>query len=94
MFPELVLTGYPPEDLLLEPAFIRATFSLEKVAATTQHCAAVVGFVEEDGDLYNAAAVCAEGQVRASCANSCSPTTASSTSSATSFLGPAGTRSL
>ncbi len=66
VFPELVLTGYPPEDLLLEPAFVRGNLlALEKVAAATQHCAAVVGFVEEDGDLYNAAAVCAEGQVRA-----------------------------
>ena len=67
VFPELVLTGYPPEDLLLEPGFVRGNLlALEKVAAATQHCAAVVGFVEEDGDLYNAAAVCAGGQVRAS----------------------------
>ena len=36
--------------------------ALEKVAAATQRCAAVVGFVEEDGDLYNAAAVCAGGR--------------------------------
>ena len=66
VFPELVLTGYPPEDLLLEPGFVEGNFlALEKVAAATQHCVAVVGFVEEDGDLYNAAAVCAEGEVRA-----------------------------
>ena len=66
VFPELVLTGYPPEDLLLEPDFVQGNLlALEKVAAATQHCAAVVGFVEEDGDLYNAAAVCAEGEVRA-----------------------------
>ena len=66
VFPELVLTGYPPEDLLLEPGFVQGNLlALEKVAAATQHCAAVVGFVEEDGDLYNAAAVCAEGEVRA-----------------------------
>ena len=66
VFPELVLTGYPPEDLLLEPGFVEGNLlALEKVAAATQHCAAVVGFVEEDGDLYNAAAVCAEGEVRA-----------------------------
>jgi NAD+ synthase (glutamine-hydrolysing) len=66
VFPELVLTGYPPEDLLLEPSFVEGNLlALEKVAAATQHCAAVVGFVEEEADLYNAAAVCAEGTVRA-----------------------------
>ena len=66
VFPELVLTGYPPEDLLLEPSFVEGNLlALEKVAAATQHCAAVVGFVEEEADLYNAAAVCAEGMVRA-----------------------------
>ena len=65
VFPELVLTGYPPEDLLLEPGFVEGNLlALEKVAAATQRCAAVVGFVEEDGDLYNAAAVCADGTVR------------------------------
>ena len=64
VFPELVLTGYPPEDLLLEPGFVEGNLlALEKVAAATQHCVAVVGFVEEDGDLYNAAAVCAHGEV-------------------------------
>jgi NAD+ synthase (glutamine-hydrolysing) len=66
VFPELVLTGYPPEDLLLEPGFVKGNLlALEKVAAATQHCAAVLGFVEEEGDLYNAAAVCAGGEVRA-----------------------------
>ena len=45
VFPELVLTGYPPEDLLLEPGFVEGNLlALEKVAAATQHCAAVVGF--------------------------------------------------
>ncbi len=64
VFPELVLTGYPPEDLLLEPGFVEGNLlALGKVAAATQHCVAVVGFVEEDGDLYNAAAVCAHGEV-------------------------------
>jgi NAD+ synthase (glutamine-hydrolysing) len=66
VFPELVLTGYPPEDLLLEPGFVEGNLlALEKVAAATQRCASVVGFVEEDGDLYNAAAVLAAGEVRA-----------------------------
>ena len=65
VFPELVLTGYPPEDLLLEPGFVAANLrALDKVAAASQRCAAVIGYVEEAGDLYNAAAVCAGGEVR------------------------------
>ncbi|MGA2527850.1 MAG: NAD+ synthase [Acidimicrobiales bacterium] len=66
VFPELVLTGYPPEDLLLEPGFVEGNLlALEKVAAATQRCTAVVGFAEEDGDLYNAAGLCVAGEVRA-----------------------------
>jgi NAD+ synthase (glutamine-hydrolysing) len=64
VFPELAVTGYPPEDLLLKPGFVRANReALEKVASATGRCAAVVGFVDADRDLYNAAAVCAEGRV-------------------------------
>jgi len=63
-FPELAITGYPPEDLLLRPAFVaQAAEALEKLAARTGRAAAVVGFPEADGDLYNAAAVCANGKV-------------------------------
>jgi NAD+ synthase (glutamine-hydrolysing) len=63
-FPELAITGYPPEDLLLRPAFAaQAVEALEKVAARTGRCAAVIGFPEPDRDLYNAAAVCANGKV-------------------------------
>src|SRR6202795_3972197 len=64
VFGELTLTGYPPEDLLLKPGFVRASHeALSKVAAGTGRCAAVVGFVEAGQDLYNAAAVCAQGTV-------------------------------
>jgi NAD+ synthase (glutamine-hydrolysing) len=64
-FPELAITGYPPEDLLLRPAFVaQAVEALDKFAARTARCVAVVGSPERDGgDLYNAAAVCANGQV-------------------------------
>jgi NAD+ synthase (glutamine-hydrolysing) len=63
-FPELALTGYPPEDLLLRPAFVeQSREALEKVAAATGRAAAIVGFPEHDTDLYNAAAVCADGKV-------------------------------
>ena len=58
LFPELALTGYPPEDLLLKPGFIADNLeALEKLAARTGRCAAVVGFVDSGRDLYNAAAV-------------------------------------
>ena len=65
VFPELTVTGYPPEDLLLKPRFVADNVeALEKLAARTGRTAAVVGFVEEhDGRLYNAAAVCADGAV-------------------------------
>ena len=66
MFPELALTGYPPEDLLLKPGFVADNrAALDRVAAGSGGCAAVVGFVDADRDLYNAAAVCAYGEVRA-----------------------------
>lgn len=65
VFPELAITGYPPEDLLLKPGFISDNrAALEKVAAETRNCVAVVGFVDGGRDLYNAAAVCAHGEVR------------------------------
>ncbi len=61
-FPELSITGYPPEDLVLKPGFVEDNLEmLAKVAARTRRCAAVVGFVDQDRDLYNAAAVCANG---------------------------------
>ena len=65
VFPELAITGYPPEDLLLKPGFVADNLAaLSKVAAATDRCVAVVGFVDEQLDLYNAAAVCAAGEVR------------------------------
>ena len=64
-FPELAITGYPPEDLLLKHAFVvRAREALDKVAARTGATAAIVGFPEPARDLYNAAAVCAHGTVQ------------------------------
>ncbi|HYA45618.1 MAG TPA: NAD+ synthase, partial [Acidimicrobiales bacterium] len=55
----------PPEDLLLKPGFVTHNrAALDKVAQATERCAAVVGFVDEGMDLYNAAAVCAGGEVR------------------------------
>jgi len=64
-FPELSLTGYPPEDLLLRTSFVaRSAESLDKFAARTGRTAAVVGFPEAQRDLSNAAALCAHGRVQ------------------------------
>ena len=57
-FPELAITGYPPEDLLLKPQFIQQNReSLNKIIEHSSDIAVVVGFVDSDGDIYNAAAV-------------------------------------
>jgi len=63
-FGELAITGYPPEDLVLKSGFITDNLAaLDKVAAITGRCVAVVGYVASDRDLYNAAAVCVGGEV-------------------------------
>jgi len=65
-FPELVLTGYPPEDLVLKPSFVRDNIAqLKAIAETTRDIAAVVGFVDEEGDIFNAAAFIDGGEVKA-----------------------------
>jgi NAD+ synthase (glutamine-hydrolysing) len=64
VLPELAVTGYPPEDLLLRPGFVRAArASVERIAAETRGIVALVGVSLEDGDLYNACAVCADGTI-------------------------------
>ena len=65
VFGELSITGYPPEDLVLKAGFVAENLRmLEQFAAATGPCAAIVGFVDRQGDhLYNAAAVCANGKV-------------------------------
>jgi NAD+ synthase (glutamine-hydrolysing) len=66
LFPELVLTGYPPEDLLLKEHFLQAAQeALADVAADTHGIVALVGFPERVEDVYNALAVIADGEVRA-----------------------------
>jgi NAD+ synthase (glutamine-hydrolysing) len=63
-FPELAITGYPPEDLVLKPGFVADNVAaLHKVAARTGRCVAIVGFVDPGLDLHNAAAICARGEV-------------------------------
>jgi len=66
LFPELALTGYPPEDLLLKEHFLAdAASALRELAAETHGVIAVVGFPERAEDVYNAAAVLAHGSVHA-----------------------------
>src|SRR2546421_290607 len=66
LFPELALTGYPPEDLLLREHFLAdARAALEQLAEDTLGLVAVVGFPERAEDVYNAAAVLADGKVHA-----------------------------
>ena len=66
LFPELATTGYPPEDLLLRPGFVRAArSSLERIAAECTGITALVGTPWFDRDLANACAVCSDGLVRA-----------------------------
>jgi NAD+ synthase (glutamine-hydrolysing) len=68
LLPELALTGYPPEDLLLREHFLDDTRrALAELARDARGIVAVVGFPElaaEDGAVYNAAAVLADGAVR------------------------------
>jgi NAD+ synthase (glutamine-hydrolysing) len=66
LFPELIVTGYPPEDLLLRPGFVRAAEeTLEGIARSCRGITALVGTPHFDRDLYNACAVCAGGEVKA-----------------------------
>lgn len=64
-FPELALTGYPPEDLLLKPHFVRENrYALDRIVSATTDLIVIVGYVDTDGsDIYNAAAVIAGGKL-------------------------------
>lgn len=63
-FPELALTGYPPEDLLLRRSFIEESLeAMRDLASSIRGVTAVVGFVDAKDDIYNAAAVVHEGEV-------------------------------
>jgi NAD+ synthase (glutamine-hydrolysing) len=66
LLPELAVTGYPPEDLLLRPGFVRAAAdSLRNVAAGCHGIVALVGAPHYDRDLSNACFALADGEVRA-----------------------------
>src|SRR5947209_2128311 len=65
--PELALAGYPPEDLLLKPEFVAANLrklnELIEASRNLPGLTSVIGFVDRDVDIYNAAAVIAEGKL-------------------------------
>ncbi|MEW6409972.1 MAG: NAD+ synthase [Nitrospirota bacterium] len=64
-FPELAITGYPPEDLLLNPQFIQDNLRcLRDIEKETQDITAVVGFVNRDNEIFNAAALMYNGQLK------------------------------
>ena len=64
VFPEMAVSGYPPEDLLLNPSFARSCRRcVQEIAAHCCGIIAVIGFPEGDDDLYNAAAIIAEREV-------------------------------
>ncbi len=66
LFPELALTGYPPEDLLLKEHFLHATReALAELAREAEGIVALVGFPERADDVYNALAVLADGALQA-----------------------------
>ena len=64
VFPEMALTGYPPEDLLFKPQFIKDSLEFrDQIVAHTQGIAMVLGVVDPNEHLYNAAAVASDGKL-------------------------------
>lgn len=64
VFPEMAVSGYPPEDLLLKPSFVRSCFkSLQRVATECYGIIAVVGFPEASNDLFNSAAIIVDREI-------------------------------
>jgi len=64
VFPEMAVTGYPPEDLLFMPKFIEANLkAINRIARATTSITALVGFVDKDGDIFNAAALLHNGKL-------------------------------
>jgi NAD+ synthase (glutamine-hydrolysing) len=69
LFPELAVTGYPPEDLLLKDSFLKQSHkTLEKIAPHTRGLTAIVGFAEKRGNaIYNSAALLFDGKHVGTC---------------------------
>ena len=66
VFPELTLSGYPPEDLLIRPSFLATCDEvIHALARDSGEVAALVGFPHSEGEVYNAAALLRDGAIRA-----------------------------
>src|SRR3954469_23594192 len=66
IFPELALTGYPPEDLLIKTQFLRRTAErMQELAESAEDIVALVGYPQLQDDVYNACAVLSDGRVQA-----------------------------
>jgi len=64
VFPEMAVTGYPPEDLLFMPKFIEANVkAIKEIARATSSITAIVGFVHKEGDIFNSAALLHHGKL-------------------------------
>lgn len=64
VFPELAITGYPPEDLLLKPRFIKSNLkALETLKELSEGIIIIVGFVDSHDDIYNAAAIVSGNEI-------------------------------
>src|SRR2546422_4017803 len=64
VFPELTITGYSPEDLLLRPQFITDNLAvLHRIVRKVKGIAAVIGFVDRRDDIFNAAAFASNGRI-------------------------------
>ncbi len=67
-FPELAVTGYPPEDLLLKPAFIEENLKyLEKIKNITGNIVVIAGFVNKAFEIYNSAAIICNKEIVSIC---------------------------
>ncbi len=64
VFPEMSITGYPPEDLLFQHSFVSENIDkMRQVVAHSNGITVVFGFVDQEYDLYNAAAVASDGEL-------------------------------
>ena len=69
LFPELAVTGYPPEDLLLKESFLKqCDKNLKKISRFTKGLTAIIGFAEKKGkEIYNSAALLSDGKHIGTC---------------------------
>lgn len=65
VFPELAITGYPPEDLIFKPSFITKNYEyINKLKEETGNIIVIVGGLEADEDIYNSAFVLYDGDIK------------------------------